>query len=132
MHDVQWSPSGEHFVAVSGFMPARVNLFSSRCQMLQELSAGPYNMVRWNPQVKPMPYNFAHYCLPRRCKLCTRLVEVCPCHRSPSSLRPVSPFSSAKVVLIHCEREPCCSCRRVASSQWVASVTCPATWVFSS
>ena len=53
VHDVQWSPSGDHFVTVSGFMPARTNLFSSRCRMLQDLGAGPHNLVRWNPQASP-------------------------------------------------------------------------------
>ena len=51
MHDVQWSPSGDHFVTVSGFMPAKTSLFSSTCKLVADLGAGPHNMVRWNPQV---------------------------------------------------------------------------------
>ena len=54
VHDMQWSPSGDHFVTVSGFMPARTNLFSSRCRMLHDLGAGPHNLVRWNPQARPL------------------------------------------------------------------------------
>lgn len=51
VHDVQWSSNGDHFATVSGYMPAKINLFNARCKMLQELGAGPYNLVRWNPQV---------------------------------------------------------------------------------
>lgn len=50
VHDVQWSPSGSHFLTVSGFMPARTNLFTEQCRMVHDLGAGPYNMARWNPQ----------------------------------------------------------------------------------
>lgn len=52
VHDVQWSASGDHFVTVSGFMPAKANVFNSKCKMLHELCTGPYNLVRWNPQVR--------------------------------------------------------------------------------
>lgn len=52
MHDVQWSASGDHFVTVSGYMPAKANLFNAKCKMLHELCTGPYNLIRWNPQVK--------------------------------------------------------------------------------
>lgn len=56
VHDVQWSPSGDHFVTVSGYMPAKTSLFSSKCRLLYDLGPGPYNMVRWNPQVgSPSP-----------------------------------------------------------------------------
>lgn len=51
VHDVQWAPTGEYFVTVGGYMPARTNLFSSKCRMVHDLGAGPYNLVRWNPQV---------------------------------------------------------------------------------
>lgn len=32
VHDVQWSPSGQHFMVVAGFMPAKTILFDARCE----------------------------------------------------------------------------------------------------
>ncbi|KAG6556078.1 hypothetical protein Mapa_002019 [Marchantia paleacea] len=49
IHDVQWSPSGEEFIVVYGFMPARTTLFSKECKSLFDFGSGPYNTVRWNP-----------------------------------------------------------------------------------
>lgn len=49
VHDVQWSPTGDFFVAVAGFMPARVTLFDATCKPIYDLGSGPYNIVRWNP-----------------------------------------------------------------------------------
>ncbi|KAG2430016.1 hypothetical protein HYH02_013844 [Chlamydomonas schloesseri] len=49
VHDVQWSPAGDYFIAVAGFMPAKVTLFSAACKPVYDLGSGPYNMVRWNP-----------------------------------------------------------------------------------
>lgn len=31
IHDVQWSPKGNFFLVVAGFMPAKVILFNSAC-----------------------------------------------------------------------------------------------------
>ena len=31
MHDVQWSPKGDYFLTVAGFMPAKVTLFTDKC-----------------------------------------------------------------------------------------------------
>lgn len=49
IHDVQWSPNGEFFVVVAGFMPAKVLLFNSKCKPLFDLGSGAYNLIRWNP-----------------------------------------------------------------------------------
>ncbi|PNH08063.1 Eukaryotic translation initiation factor 2A [Tetrabaena socialis] len=49
VHDVQWSPTGDCFIAIAGFMPAKVTLFNSSCKPVYDLGSGPYNMVRWNP-----------------------------------------------------------------------------------
>jgi len=49
VHDVAWSPRGTEFVAVYGFMPARVTLFSDSLKVLHELPGGALNTARWNP-----------------------------------------------------------------------------------
>ncbi|CAG9467121.1 unnamed protein product [Pedinophyceae sp. YPF-701] len=52
VYDVAWSPSGEHFVVVHGFMPAKAILFNARCKALFDFGAMPINTVRWNPYSK--------------------------------------------------------------------------------
>ncbi|EFJ45878.1 eukaryotic translation initiation factor [Volvox carteri f. nagariensis] len=49
VHDVQWSPTGDYFITVAGFMPAKVTLFNAACKPVYDLGSGPYNLVRWNP-----------------------------------------------------------------------------------
>ncbi|GLC40839.1 hypothetical protein PLESTM_001117500 [Pleodorina starrii] len=49
VHDVQWSPAGDYFITVAGFMPAKVTLFNAACKPVYDLGSGPYNMARWNP-----------------------------------------------------------------------------------
>ncbi|KAF6264398.1 eukaryotic translation initiation factor eIF2A-domain-containing protein [Scenedesmus sp. NREL 46B-D3] len=49
VHDVQWSPAGDFFVVVAGFMPAKVMLLDNRCKPVYDLGSGPYNIARWNP-----------------------------------------------------------------------------------
>lgn len=49
VHDVQWSPKGDYFIALAGFMPAKATLFTSKCIPKFDLGSGPYSMVRWNP-----------------------------------------------------------------------------------
>ncbi len=51
MHDVQWSPSGEHFITVAGFMPAKSTVFTEACKPFFDLGSGGHNLVRWSPQV---------------------------------------------------------------------------------
>ncbi|BDA46939.1 Eukaryotic translation initiation factor 2A [Coccomyxa sp. Obi] len=50
VHDVQWSPSGEHFITVAGFMPAKSTVFTEACKPFYDLGSGGHNLVRWNPQ----------------------------------------------------------------------------------
>lgn len=52
VHDVQWSPSGEHFITVAGFMPAKSTLFTEACKPFFDLGSGGHNLVRWNAQVR--------------------------------------------------------------------------------
>lgn len=49
IHDVQWSPKGDFFVAISGFMPAKSTLFNDKCVPKFDLGSGPYSLIRWNP-----------------------------------------------------------------------------------
>jgi len=49
VHDVAWSPRGNEFACIYGFMPARCTVFSDALKVLVELPAGPYNTARWNP-----------------------------------------------------------------------------------
>jgi translation initiation factor 2A len=49
VHDVAWSPRGNEFCALYGFMPARATLFSDSLRVLFELPGGPFNTARWNP-----------------------------------------------------------------------------------
>ena len=49
VHDVAWSSKGTEFVAVYGFMPARVTLFSDKLAVLSEITPGPFNTARFNP-----------------------------------------------------------------------------------
>ena len=51
MHDVQWTPAGDYFIVVAGFMPAKTMLFSATCKPVFDLGSGPHNLVRWSPQV---------------------------------------------------------------------------------
>lgn len=51
VHDVQWSPSGDYFITVAGFMPAKSTVFTEACKPFYDLGSGGHNLVRWNPQV---------------------------------------------------------------------------------
>ncbi|GMH45057.1 hypothetical protein BSKO_13014 [Bryopsis sp. KO-2023] len=50
IHDIQWSPKGDFFAVVAGFMPAKTMLFNAKCKPIFDLGNGPHNMIRWNPQ----------------------------------------------------------------------------------
>jgi translation initiation factor 2A len=49
VHDVQWSPQGDFFVVVAGFMPAKAILVDTRNKPVYDVIAGPYNTARWSP-----------------------------------------------------------------------------------
>ena len=51
MHDVQWTPAGDYFIVVAGFMPAKTTLFSATCKPVFDLGSGPHNLACWSPQV---------------------------------------------------------------------------------
>ena len=54
MHDVQWTPAGDYFIVVAGFMPAKTTLFSATCKPVFDLGSGPHNLACWSPQVKAL------------------------------------------------------------------------------
>jgi translation initiation factor 2A len=49
VHDVQWSPRGDCFVTVAGFMPAKSTVFTDTCVPKYDLGSGPYSLARWSP-----------------------------------------------------------------------------------
>jgi len=49
VHDVQWSPQGDFFAVVAGFMPAKAILVDTRNRPVYDVIAGPYNTARWSP-----------------------------------------------------------------------------------
>lgn len=49
VHDVQWSPKGDLFVVVHGFMPAKATMFNDKCKPIYDFGSGPHNTVKWNP-----------------------------------------------------------------------------------
>lgn len=49
IHDVRWSPKGDFFAVVAGFMPAKTLLFNSQCKPIFDFGSGPHNLIRWSP-----------------------------------------------------------------------------------
>ena len=49
VHDVAWSPRGDCFVVLAGFMPPRAVVFDSKCGPTLDLGSGPYCHARWSP-----------------------------------------------------------------------------------
>lgn len=49
VHDVSWSPKGDTFVALAGYMPAKATLFNAKCDAVYDLGAGPHALARWSP-----------------------------------------------------------------------------------
>lgn len=50
IHDVCWSPIGNEFVVVYGFMPSTSSLFDLKCNKLYTFACGPKNAVNFNGQ----------------------------------------------------------------------------------
>lgn len=49
IHDISWSPDSQHFIIISGFMPAKTVLFDSKVNAVFEFGTHYRNMVKWNP-----------------------------------------------------------------------------------
>ncbi len=48
IHDICWSPSGNEFVVVHGFMPSTTSLFDCKCSCLYTFACGAKNLAAFN------------------------------------------------------------------------------------
>lgn len=48
-YDAAWSPSGDHFIIIYGFMPARATLFDARCDPVFDFGTGSWNTIVFSP-----------------------------------------------------------------------------------
>lgn len=48
IHDVQWSPKGNEFVVVYGYMPSSATLFNLKCDPVFNFTDGPMNCAYFN------------------------------------------------------------------------------------
>lgn len=49
IYDVAWSPTGEEFIVLSGFMPATCVLYNSKGNKITEITKNHLNTIRWDP-----------------------------------------------------------------------------------
>lgn len=49
IHAVEWSPKGNEFCVVFGFMPAKATFFNLKCDPIFELDDAPRNCIYYNP-----------------------------------------------------------------------------------
>jgi len=50
IYSVSWSPKGDLFAVVFGFMPARTSLFNNKGDQVFDFGGGPKNLALFNPQ----------------------------------------------------------------------------------
>jgi len=50
VYHVEWSPNNTEFIVVHGYMPAKVTLYSLKCEPVFDFGTGPRNECRFNPQ----------------------------------------------------------------------------------
>lgn len=50
IYNVVWSPKGNEFVAIYGFMPSKATIFNLKCEPVFELGTAPRNTIYFNPQ----------------------------------------------------------------------------------
>ncbi len=48
-YDAAWSPSGDHFIIIYGFMPARATMFDARCDPVFNFGTGSWNTIVFSP-----------------------------------------------------------------------------------
>ena len=51
IYDSAWAPSGNQFVVVFGFMPAKACIFNLKCDSIFEFGPTPKNLCYFNPHV---------------------------------------------------------------------------------
>lgn len=49
IYNIAWSPKGQEFCVIYGFMPAKATLFNTKCEPVFELGTGPRNSIYYNP-----------------------------------------------------------------------------------
>jgi len=52
IHDVVWSPIGNHFLVLYGFMPAQATMFDTKCQPIVDFGSAPRNCAKFSPNGK--------------------------------------------------------------------------------
>lgn len=50
VYHVEWSPNNTEFIVVHGYMPAKVTLYSLKCEPVFDFGTGPRNECCFNPQ----------------------------------------------------------------------------------
>lgn len=48
-YDCAWSPSGDNFILIYGFMPARATMFDDRCEPVFDFGTGSWNTIIFSP-----------------------------------------------------------------------------------
>jgi translation initiation factor 2A len=48
-YDVAWSPSGNEFIIIYGYMPARATMFNAQCEPVFDFGTGSRNIVSFSP-----------------------------------------------------------------------------------
>lgn len=48
-YDAAWCPSGDHFIIIYGYMPARAALFDDRCDPVFQFGTGSWNTIVFSP-----------------------------------------------------------------------------------
>ena len=49
VHDVQWSPRADEFIALFGTSPPKAAIFDTQCKQTHDFGEGARNTVRWAP-----------------------------------------------------------------------------------
>ncbi|KAK7602934.1 hypothetical protein V9T40_006908 [Parthenolecanium corni] len=49
IYNVSWSPRGDEFCVVYGYMPAKAALFNEKCEVVFDFGSGPRNSIYFNP-----------------------------------------------------------------------------------
>lgn len=52
VHDITWSPDSKEFVAIYGFMPAKITMFDARANVTHSLPSAPRNTALFSPNSK--------------------------------------------------------------------------------
>jgi len=52
IHDVQWSPLGDEFIAVFGVSPPEACIFNLKCEITHSFGEAPRNTISWAPHAR--------------------------------------------------------------------------------